>query len=93
MSRGFTLAEVLVALVLLVFTVVQLIESYVLTPRVMGDRTGLHPMVIIVAILANLFQVGALVAFESIKPDLKKINPAQVPLIDALAAAVAKRGL
>jgi len=41
---------VLVALVLLVFTVVQLIESYVLTPRVMGDRTGLHPMAIIVAI-------------------------------------------
>jgi predicted PurR-regulated permease PerM len=40
----------LVGLVLLVFTVVQLIESYVLTPRIMGDRTGLHPMAIIVAI-------------------------------------------
>jgi predicted PurR-regulated permease PerM len=41
---------VLVALVLVVFTVVQLIEGYILTPRVMGDRTGLHPMAIIVAI-------------------------------------------
>ncbi len=33
-----------------VFTVVQLIESYFLTPRIMGDRTGLHPLAIIVAI-------------------------------------------
>jgi predicted PurR-regulated permease PerM len=40
----------LVGLVLLVFTVVQLIESYGLTPRIMGDRTGLHPIAIIVAV-------------------------------------------
>jgi predicted PurR-regulated permease PerM len=40
----------LVAGVLVVFTVVQLIESYLLTPRIMGDRTGLHPVAIIVAI-------------------------------------------
>ena len=40
-----------VALVILVFAVVQAIEAYVLTPKIMGDRTGLHPMVIIVAIL------------------------------------------
>ncbi len=40
----------LVALVLAVFSVVQLVESYVLTPKIMGDRTGLHPMVIIVAV-------------------------------------------
>jgi predicted PurR-regulated permease PerM len=38
------------ALVLLVFTIVQLIEGYLLTPKIMGDRTGLHPMVIIVAV-------------------------------------------
>jgi len=36
--------------VIVVFTVVQLIEAYLLTPRIMGERTGLHPMVIIVAI-------------------------------------------
>ncbi len=40
----------LVAWVLGVFTVVQMIEGYVLTPRIMGSQTGLHPMVIIVAI-------------------------------------------
>lgn len=40
----------LVALVLVVFTVVQMIEGYILTPKIMGDRTGLHPMAIIVAV-------------------------------------------
>lgn len=38
------------AWVLGVFVVVQMVEGYILTPRIMGDRTGLHPMVIIVAI-------------------------------------------
>jgi predicted PurR-regulated permease PerM len=32
-----------------VIVVVQCIEGYVLTPRIMGDRTGLHPMAIIFA--------------------------------------------
>jgi predicted PurR-regulated permease PerM len=36
--------------VLLVFTIVQIIEGYLLTPKIMGDRTGLHPMAIIVAV-------------------------------------------
>jgi predicted PurR-regulated permease PerM len=39
-----------VVLVLAVFTIVQLIEGYLLTPKIMGDRTGLHPMAIIVAV-------------------------------------------
>ncbi|GJL80432.1 MAG: AI-2E family transporter [marine bacterium B5-7] len=33
-----------------VFTVVQAIEGYFLTPKIMGDKTGLHPLAIIVAI-------------------------------------------
>ena len=32
------------------FGVVQLVESYLLTPRIMGRQTGLHPVVVIVAI-------------------------------------------
>lgn len=40
----------LVLSVVVVFTVVQLIESYLLTPKIMGDQTGLHPIAIIVAI-------------------------------------------
>jgi predicted PurR-regulated permease PerM len=38
------------ASVLAVFAVVQLIEGYYLTPKVMGERTGLHPLVIMVAL-------------------------------------------
>ncbi len=40
----------LLLMVVLVFSIVQVIEGYVLTPRIMGDRTGLHPLTIIVAI-------------------------------------------
>jgi predicted PurR-regulated permease PerM len=36
--------------VVVVFSIVQLIESYVLTPKIMGDRTGLHFMAIIFAV-------------------------------------------
>ncbi len=43
---GVTLA----ALTLVVFVVVQQIEGWFLTPKIMGDRTGLHFMAIIVAI-------------------------------------------
>ena len=40
----------LVGLVLLVKGIVQCIESWVLTPKIMGHHTGLHPVVIIVAV-------------------------------------------
>ena len=36
--------------VMIVFVTVQMIEGYLLTPKIMGDRTGLHPMVIMIAI-------------------------------------------
>ncbi len=36
--------------VLVVFACVQVIEGYFLTPKIMGDRTGLHPAVIILAV-------------------------------------------
>jgi predicted PurR-regulated permease PerM len=40
----------LLALVLVVKVIVQTIEGWVLTPKIMGDRTGLHPVMIIVAV-------------------------------------------
>ncbi len=40
----------LIGWTLLVFLCVQLIEGNLLTPRIMGQTTGLHPMVIIIAI-------------------------------------------
>ena len=42
-----------VALVLGVFGVGQLIESYWLTPRLVGDRIGLHPVAVIFSIMAG----------------------------------------
>lgn len=46
-DKGSTL---LLVLVLIVFVTVQTIESYILTPGIMGDRTGLHPALIIFAV-------------------------------------------
>jgi predicted PurR-regulated permease PerM len=40
----------MVGLVLLVKMIVQVIESWVLTPKIMGMQTGLHPVAIIVAV-------------------------------------------
>lgn len=34
----------------IIFTIVQCVEGYILTPRIMGEKTGLHPMAIIFAI-------------------------------------------
>ncbi|TYT26928.1 AI-2E family transporter [Luteimonas viscosa] len=62
-AQGFDLK--LLILVGVVFTVGQLIESYILTPRIVGDRIGLHPVAVIFAIMAGgqLFGfVGMLIA-------------------------------
>lgn len=42
---------ILLVMVLGVFAAVQVVESYLLTPRIMGRSTGLHPLSIIVAVL------------------------------------------
>ncbi|MFP4281305.1 MAG: AI-2E family transporter [Opitutales bacterium] len=41
---------ILALIALGVFVVVQMIEGYFLTPRIMGKQTGLHPLTIIIAI-------------------------------------------
>ena len=41
---------VTLAFVLVVFLIVQMVEGYYLTPKIMGGRTGLHPIMIIFAI-------------------------------------------
>ncbi|WP_425493523.1 AI-2E family transporter [Marilutibacter chinensis] len=43
----------LVLMVAGVFVVGQMLEGYVLTPRIVGDRIGLHPMAVIFAIMAG----------------------------------------
>lgn len=50
-SKGFDWT--LLVLVGVVFTVGQLLESYVLTPRIVGDRIGLHPVAVVFAVMAG----------------------------------------
>lgn len=40
----------LVGLSLVVFTVVQLVESWLLTPRIMAHRSGLHPALVVISV-------------------------------------------
>lgn len=51
-----------IILVGLIFIIGQTAESYVLTPRLVGDRIGLHPVWIIFALLAG----GALMGFTGV---------------------------
>jgi predicted PurR-regulated permease PerM len=43
----------LLTLVVAVFAAGQLLESYVLTPRIVGDKIGLHPVAVIFAVMAG----------------------------------------
>ena len=47
-------------LVLGVFGVVQTLEGLVISPRIMGDRVGLHPLAIIIAVMAGTTLLGGL---------------------------------
>ena len=50
-AQGFDL-KLLVGMTV-VFTIGQLLESYVLTPRIVGDKIGLHPVAVIFAVMAG----------------------------------------
>ena len=53
-AAGFQFQDVLhPALVLLVFGIGQALEGMVLTPNLVGDRVGLHPVAVIFAVLAG----------------------------------------
>lgn len=47
-------------LVLVVFGVVQAIEGLVISPKIMGDRVGLHPLTIIVAVVVGTTLLGGI---------------------------------
>ena len=42
------------------FAVVQTLESLVVSPKIMGDRVGLHPLTIIVALLVGTTLLGGI---------------------------------
>lgn len=46
--------------VLGVFAVVQTLEGLVISPKIMGDRVGLHPLAIIIAVMAGTTLLGGL---------------------------------
>jgi uncharacterized coiled-coil protein SlyX len=48
------------ALVLAVFGVVQSLEGLFISPKIMGDRVGLHPLAIIIAVMAGTTLLGGL---------------------------------
>lgn len=48
------------ALVLAVFAIVQTIEGLVVSPKIMGDRVGLHPLVIIIAVMVGTTLLGGI---------------------------------
>ena len=48
------------ALVLGVFAIVQFLEGFVIQPKIMGDRMRLHPLAIIIAVMAGTSLLGGL---------------------------------
>jgi predicted PurR-regulated permease PerM len=49
------------ALVLGVFAVVQFLEGFVISPKIMGDRVGLHPLTIILAVMIGTTLMGGII--------------------------------
>src|SRR5436190_21578503 len=47
-------------LVLAVFAVVQTLEGLLIWPKIMGDRVGLHPLTIIIAVMVGTTLLGGL---------------------------------
>lgn len=47
-------------LALLVYAVVQLLEGFVIQPRIMGNRVGLHPLAIIIALMVGTTLLGGI---------------------------------
>ncbi len=48
-------------LVLGVFSLVQFLEGFVISPKIMGDRVGLHPLTIILAVMIGTTLMGGII--------------------------------
>ncbi len=49
------------ALVLAVFATVQFLEGFFISPKIMGDRVGLHPLTIILAVMVGTTLMGGII--------------------------------
>ncbi len=47
-------------MVVVVFTVVQSLESFLYSPKIMGNRVGLHPVVVIIAVMVGVTLLGGI---------------------------------
>ncbi|HEU6448445.1 MAG TPA: AI-2E family transporter [Verrucomicrobiae bacterium] len=47
-------------LILAIFAIVQSLESFFYSPRIMGNRVGLHPVVVIIAVMVGITLFGGL---------------------------------
>jgi predicted PurR-regulated permease PerM len=47
-------------LALMVYAIVQVLEGFVIQPKIMGDRVGLHPLTIIVAMMVGTTLLGGI---------------------------------
>ena len=47
-------------MVLAVFAVVQALEGLFISPKIMGDRVGLHPLAIIIAVMTGTTLLGGI---------------------------------
>src|SRR5205807_2090419 len=47
-------------LVIGIYALVHLVEGFVVSPKIMGDRVGLHPLTIIVAVLVGTTLLGGI---------------------------------
>ncbi len=43
-----------------VYAIVQMLEGYVIQPKILGDRVGLHPLTIIIAVMAGTTLLGGI---------------------------------
>ena len=48
------------AWVMVVFAIVQTLEGLVISPKIMGDRVGLHPLTIIIAVMVGTTLMGGI---------------------------------
>ena len=48
------------AMVILIFAIVQVLEGLVISPKIMGNRVGLHPLAIIIAVMTGTTLLGGI---------------------------------
>lgn len=78
----------LLGLSLLVFTIVQLIESWLLTPKIMSNRSGLHPALVVISVFFWGTALGGVIGMILAVPLTAFLVAVWSQLKDALARSM-----